>query len=79
MDAKFSKTTIAPGWAELRVVVPRVADDSPDFAIEGVEARERFTKFVLAYAAGFACARGRFELEADLFELASGMVLERSS
>ena len=59
----ITKTTIAPGWAEIRIVTKRPLDDTPDFDLMGEAARLKIAKTVVSMAAGIARVLGDEKFE----------------
>lgn len=66
---EFQKRTLEPGWAEVRIVMQRPGDDSPDFTVTGEDARLRWIKLVLSTASGIAHMLHDHETEIALVEL----------
>lgn len=70
INPKISKTTIEPGWAEVRMTMPRPVPDVPDFKVSGEEARIKMAKTMLAFVAGLARTHARGLLEEECIALA---------
>lgn len=65
----FQRHNVAPGWAEIRLVVPVPEDDTREYGFTGELARFATIKWVLAYASGLASGYGWFYLESQLRDL----------
>lgn len=66
---EFSKRTVAPGWAEIRVITPRSVPDTEDYQLAGTQARLAIAQFICSSAAGIAHQMGKPELEPRLKQL----------
>jgi len=60
---EFHKRNLDAGWDEYRVVLPRPANDTGEFSVQGEPARRAWIKFLLSTAAGVAHACHYHQLE----------------